>query len=138
MINNYKNGDDNSHSLQIIGFLVTVVLLMLYLTIGMYMESKHFRFGHETGVIIIIGIIISILTVIFHNKDVSFLEWNNNLFVACLSGLHVDRIIIKNNKVVGEERLLTDKNDRFRDITYLNGMLYTITDGGDVYRISKK
>jgi glucose/arabinose dehydrogenase len=65
-------------------------------------------------------------------------EWNNNLFVACLSGLHVNRIIIKNNKVVGEERLLTDKNDRFRDITYANGMLYTITDGGDVYRISKK
>ncbi len=65
-------------------------------------------------------------------------EWNNNLFIACLSGLHVDRIIIKNNKIVGEERLLTDKNDRFRDITYSNGMLYTITDGGDVYRISKK
>jgi glucose/arabinose dehydrogenase len=50
----------------------------------------------------------------------------------------VDRIIIKNNKVVGEERLLTDKNERFRDITYLNGMLYTITDNGTVYRISKK
>ena len=65
-------------------------------------------------------------------------EWNNNLFVACLSGLHVDRLIIKNNKVVGEERLLSDKNDRFRDITYANGMLFTITDGGDVYRISKK
>jgi glucose/arabinose dehydrogenase len=52
--------------------------------------------------------------------------------------LHVNRIIIKNNKVVGEERLLADKNERFRDITYANGMLYTITDGGDVYRISKK
>ena len=65
-------------------------------------------------------------------------EWNNNLFIACLSGLHVDRIIIKNNKVVGEERLLTDKKERFRDITYLNGMLFTITDNGDVYRISKK
>ena len=65
-------------------------------------------------------------------------EWNNNLFIACLSGLHVDRIIIKNNKVVGEERLLADKKERFRDITYANGMLYTITDNGDVYRISKK
>ncbi len=65
-------------------------------------------------------------------------EWQNNLFVACLSGLHVNRLIIKNNKIVGEERLLTDKKDRFRDITYTNGMLFTITDGGDVYRISKK
>ncbi len=71
-------------------------------------------------------------------KGNSIPEWNNNLFVACLSGLHIDRIIIRNNKVVGEERLLTDKKDRFRDITYSNGMLYAITDGGDVYRISKK
>ncbi len=65
-------------------------------------------------------------------------EWNNNLFVACLSGLHVARLVIKNRKVVGEERLLTEMNARFRDITYANGMLYTITDSGDVYRISKK
>ena len=71
-------------------------------------------------------------------KGNSIPEWNNNLFIACLSGLHVDRIIIKNNKVVGEERLLADKNERFRDITYANGMLYAITDNGDVYRISKK
>ena len=71
-------------------------------------------------------------------KGTSIPEWNNNLFIACLSGLHVDRIIIKNNKVVGEERLLTDKNERFRDITYANGMLYTITDNGNVYRISRQ
>lgn len=71
-------------------------------------------------------------------KGNSIPEWNNNLFIACLSGLHVDRIIIKNNKVVGEERLLADKNERFRDITYANGMLYAITDNGDMYRISKK
>jgi glucose/arabinose dehydrogenase len=70
-------------------------------------------------------------------KGSSIPEWNNNLFVACLSGMHVDRLIIKNNKVVGEERLLTDKNERFRDITYANGILYTITDNGNVYRISK-
>jgi glucose/arabinose dehydrogenase len=71
-------------------------------------------------------------------KGNSIPEWHNNLFVACLSGVHVARIIIKNNKVVGEERLLTDKKERFRDITYSDGVLYTITDNGDVYRISKK
>ena len=65
-------------------------------------------------------------------------EWKNNLFVACLSGQHVDRLIIKNNKVVGEERLLEDKNERFRDIACINGVLYALTDGGDIYRISKK
>jgi glucose/arabinose dehydrogenase len=65
-------------------------------------------------------------------------EWKNNLFIAALSGQHLDRIVIKNNKVVGEERLLTDINNRFRDVTYMNNMLYAITDNGDIYRISKK
>jgi glucose/arabinose dehydrogenase len=65
-------------------------------------------------------------------------EWKNNLFIASLSGQHIDRLVIKNNKVTGEERLLADKNSRFRDVTYLNNMLYAITDDGDIYRISKK
>jgi len=34
--------------------------------------------------------------------------------------------------------LLVDKNSRFRDVTYLDNMLYAITDDGDIYRISKK
>jgi glucose/arabinose dehydrogenase len=65
-------------------------------------------------------------------------EWKNNLFVASLSGQHLDRLVIKDNKVVGEERLLTDKNQRIRDVTYLNNILYAITDNGDIYRISRK
>ena len=65
-------------------------------------------------------------------------EWKNNLFIASLSGQHIDRLVINNNKVIGEERLLVDKNSRFRDVTYLNNMLYAITDDGDIYRISKK
>jgi glucose/arabinose dehydrogenase len=65
-------------------------------------------------------------------------EWKNNLFVSSLSGQHLDRLLIKDNKVVGEERLLTDINSRFRDVTYMNDMLYAITDDGDIYRISKK
>ena len=59
------------------------------------------------------------------------------MFIASLSGQHLDRLVIKNNKVVGEERLLVDKNERFRDVTYLNEMLYAISDGGNIYRISK-
>ncbi len=65
-------------------------------------------------------------------------EWKNNLFIASLSGKHLDRLVIRNNKVVGEERLLVNIKNRFRDVTYLNNMLYAITDDGDVYRISKK
>ncbi len=66
-------------------------------------------------------------------------EWKNNLFIGCLSGEHINRIVIKDNKVVGEERLLLDRKERFRDV--LNGMdgnLYGITDSGKLYKISKK
>ncbi len=66
-------------------------------------------------------------------------EWKKNIFIACLSGQHIDRLIIKNNKVTGEERLLADKNERFRDV--LNGKdgnLYAITDSGKLYKISKE
>ncbi len=65
-------------------------------------------------------------------------EWKNNLFIGGLSSMHIARLVIKDNKVVGEERLLSDKQDRFRDVAYLNGALYTVTDGGKLYRIRKK
>lgn len=65
-------------------------------------------------------------------------EWKNNLFIGGLSAAHIARLVIVNNKVVGEERLLEDKKERFRDVAYHNGMLYTVTDNGNLYRISKK
>jgi len=65
-------------------------------------------------------------------------EWKNNLFISCLSGQHIARLVIKDNKVVGEERLLEDQKERFRDVAYLNDALYAVTDDGDLYKISKK
>jgi glucose/arabinose dehydrogenase len=71
-------------------------------------------------------------------KGTAIPEWKNNLFVACLSGQHVDRLVIKDNRVVGEERLLADKKQRFRDVAYSDNVLYAITDDGDIYRIVKQ
>lgn len=66
-------------------------------------------------------------------------EWENNLFIGGLSSMHIIRLVIQNNKVVGEERLLENEKERFRDITQgKDGALYAITDGGKLYRISKK
>ncbi|MCH5716235.1 PQQ-dependent sugar dehydrogenase [Niabella hibiscisoli] len=68
-------------------------------------------------------------------------EWKNNLFIGCLSGSHIVRLEIKDNKVVGEERLLTDRQDRFRDVQQgKDGALYAVCDGahGKLYRIGKK
>ena len=66
-------------------------------------------------------------------------EWKNNLFLGCLSGQKIIRLFIKNNKVVGEEWLLEDQNDRIRDV--LNGQdgnLYAVSDSGKLYKISAK
>ena len=66
-------------------------------------------------------------------------EWENNLFVGCLSGMHIVRLVIKDNKVAGEERLLASENQRFRDITQgSDGALYAVTDQGRLYKIDKK
>ncbi|MBI3139272.1 MAG: PQQ-dependent sugar dehydrogenase [Sphingobacteriales bacterium] len=65
-------------------------------------------------------------------------EWENNLFIGGLSGQHIARLVIVNNKVTGEERLLADKNERFRDLAYYKGALYAVTDAGSLYKISKK
>lgn len=65
-------------------------------------------------------------------------EWENNLFIGGLSSMHIARLVIKDNKVVGEEWLLEDKKERFRDIAYHNGMLFAVTDNGNLYKISKK
>lgn len=63
-------------------------------------------------------------------------EWKNNLFLAALSGQHIARLVIEDNKVVGEERLLSDEGQRFRDITEgPDGALYAVTDQGRLYRI---
>ncbi|GAB4001985.1 PQQ-dependent sugar dehydrogenase [Spirosoma daeguense] len=66
-------------------------------------------------------------------------EWKNNLFIGSLSGMHIARLVIENNKVVGEERLLSGEYQRFRDVTQGNdGAIYAVTDQGRLYRIDKK
>lgn len=65
-------------------------------------------------------------------------EWQNNLFICALSGMHIVRLVIENNRVTGEERLLVNEQQRFRDITQgPDGALYAITDGGRLYRIDR-
>lgn len=66
-------------------------------------------------------------------------EWKNNLFVCGLSSQHIARLRIEKNKVAGEEEILPDEGQRFRDITQgKDGNLYTVTDQGRLYRLAKK
>jgi glucose/arabinose dehydrogenase len=66
-------------------------------------------------------------------------EWKNNLFIGGLNSNHIARLVIEGNKVVGEERILADEGERFRDITQgRNGELYVVTQGGKLYSIDGK
>ena len=74
----------------------------------------------------------------FYSSD-AIPEWKNNLFIGGLSSKHIARIVLENNKVIREERLLADENQRFRDIGEgKDGALYAVTDEGRLYRIAKK
>ncbi|HAO49590.1 MAG TPA: glucose dehydrogenase, partial [Runella sp.] len=66
-------------------------------------------------------------------------EWQNNLFVGALSGQHIARLVVTNNRVTGEERLLATEGQRFRDLTQgTDGALYAITDSGRMYKIDRE
>ena len=66
-------------------------------------------------------------------------EWRNNVFICGLNSKHIARLVLNNNRVVGEERLLANENQRFRDITQgRDGALYAVTDEGRLYRIARK
>ena len=74
----------------------------------------------------------------FYSGD-AMAEWKNNLFITGLNSNHIARLVIKDNKVTGEERLLANEGQRFRDITQgRDGALYAVTDEGRLYRIAKK
>lgn len=77
-------------------------------------------------------------SIAFYNSN-HIAEWKGNLFVGALSGSHIIRLVIKANKIVGEERLLEDRSERFRDqVEGKDGALYAITDGGNLFKITKK
>jgi glucose/arabinose dehydrogenase len=61
-----------------------------------------------------------------------FPEWKGNLFVAGLSSKALIRLVLEGDKVVGEERLLTDRAARMREVVEgPDGALYVLTDGDD-------
>jgi len=62
------------------------------------------------------------------------------LFVSALAAKHLVRLVLNGNRVVGEERLLTDLNARIRAVNQgPDGALYVMTDGmaGKILRLKK-
>jgi glucose/arabinose dehydrogenase len=68
----------------------------------------------------------------------AFPEWRGNLFVGALRDQRLVRLVLANDRVVGEEHLLADRGHRVRDVRQgPDGALYVVTDDpqGEVWRI---
>lgn len=68
-----------------------------------------------------------------------FPGWNGNLLVAGLREKHIARLVIQNDRVVGEERLLSDLGERIRDVAVgPDGSVWAISDerNGKLVRLS--
>jgi len=58
-----------------------------------------------------------------------FPEWKGSFFIAGLSSKALIRLALDNDRVTGEERLLTDRQERIRDVVQgPDGALYLLTD----------
>lgn len=68
-----------------------------------------------------------------------FKEFNGHIFIANLSGQHLRRIVLKDQKVVEEFEYLNDLDERFRDVQVgPEGAIYTATDSGKILKLTKK
>ncbi|HET7538249.1 MAG TPA: PQQ-dependent sugar dehydrogenase [Polyangiaceae bacterium] len=61
-----------------------------------------------------------------------FPEWKGNFFIAGLSSQSLVRLVLKADRVVGEERLLESRGERIRSVVQgPQGALYVLTDGSN-------
>jgi glucose/arabinose dehydrogenase len=68
-----------------------------------------------------------------------FPAWKDNLFVSALAGKSLVRLVLERDRVVAEERLLVDLNQRIRGVAEgPDGALYVLTDGnaGKILRLT--
>ena len=76
----------------------------------------------------------------FYSGD-AFPAWRGNLFVGSLVDKNLVRLVVDNGRVTGEERLLTDRGQRVRDVRQgPDGALYVVTDeeNGELWRIAPR
>ena len=74
----------------------------------------------------------------FYTAD-RFPQWKHSLFVGALAGRHLARLTLDGEKIVAEERLLGEGNERIRDVRQgPDGYVYVITDeaNGKILRVS--
>jgi len=71
----------------------------------------------------------------------AFPAWRGSLFIGALREQRLVRLVIKDNRVIGEEHLLADRGQRIRDVRQgPDGALYVVTDqaNGELWKISPR
>lgn len=71
----------------------------------------------------------------------AFPAWRGSLFVGSLVQKLLVRLVIKDNRVVGEEHLLAERGQRVRDVRQgSDGALYVVTDeaDGELWKLTPK
>lgn len=76
----------------------------------------------------------------FYTGD-AFPAWRNSLFIGNLRDENLVRLTLENNRVTGEEHLLTDRGQRVRDVRQgPDGAVYIVTDesNGELWKITPR
>lgn len=67
----------------------------------------------------------------FYNAE-KFPQWKNSLFVGALAGKSLIRLTVDGEKITHEERLLSERNERIREVQVgPDGFVYVLTDESD-------
>jgi len=75
---------------------------------------------------------------IFYTGDM-FPEWKGNLLIGGMAAKSLIRLVLDGDKVVAEEHLLKDLNQRVREVQQgPDGALYILLDDGRLIRVSRK
>src|ERR1700733_5809121 len=75
---------------------------------------------------------------IFYTGDM-FPEWKGNVLVGGMGAKSLIRLVLDGDKVVAEERLLKDLNQRVREVQQApDGSLFILLDDGRLIRLSRK
>lgn len=67
----------------------------------------------------------------FYQRE-RFPQWKNSVFIGALAERNLIRLTLAGDRIVSEERLLMDRNERIRDVSVgPDGYVYLLTDDND-------
>ena len=73
----------------------------------------------------------------FYTGDL-FPEWKGHLFIGAMAGQHLVRLVLDGERVVAEERLLTERQQRIREVRQgPDGAIYLLS-GADLLKLTPK